>query len=192
MHVWECPCSVLDSRVQDRKKLPRWQHKSRCGQFLERSKRHASTFGLIKNMSTGGLVLAQFHVVYDDWFATFPPTIKPVDLTVPDEWVDLLTFTREKIDDDPDHALPQLADEWLDQREKSEHWRQLQIHNQVRNQLPVPERRQEQVLPVDGDQNAVLLPIQVDDDLDDKEDEPAIVHLHMRQQEGQTGPEGKI
>jgi hypothetical protein len=71
MHVWGCPCYVLDPRVQDGKKLPRWQPKSRRGQFLGRSKKHASTIGQICNLSTGS-VSTQFHVVYDDWFSTLP------------------------------------------------------------------------------------------------------------------------
>jgi hypothetical protein len=37
-HVWGCPCYVLDPKIQDGKKLPRWQPKSRRGQFLGRSK----------------------------------------------------------------------------------------------------------------------------------------------------------
>jgi hypothetical protein len=42
-HVWGCPAYILDPAIQDGKKLPRWQPKSRRGQFLGFSKQHAST-----------------------------------------------------------------------------------------------------------------------------------------------------
>ena len=41
-HVWGCPTYVLDPKIQDGKKISRWQPKSRHGQFLGFSKRHAS------------------------------------------------------------------------------------------------------------------------------------------------------
>ena len=49
MRVWGCPCYVLDPKVQDGNKLPRWVPKARRGQFLGRSRTHASSIGLIKN-----------------------------------------------------------------------------------------------------------------------------------------------
>lgn len=54
-HVWGCPAYVLDPKIQDGKKLPRWEPKSRRGQFLGFSKRHASTIGLIRNPKTGSI-----------------------------------------------------------------------------------------------------------------------------------------
>jgi hypothetical protein len=70
-HVWGCPTYVLDPKIQDGKKLPRWQPKSRRGQFLGFSAKHASTIGLIRNVKTGS-ISPQFHVVYDDAFTTVP------------------------------------------------------------------------------------------------------------------------
>ena len=69
--VWGCPAYVLDPRIQDGKKLPKWQPKSRRGQFLGRSRRHASNIGLIRNLRTGSKT-TQFHVVYDNHFTTIP------------------------------------------------------------------------------------------------------------------------
>jgi hypothetical protein len=37
-HIWGCPTYVLDPKIQDGKKLPRWQPKSRRAQFLGFSK----------------------------------------------------------------------------------------------------------------------------------------------------------
>ena len=45
--VFGCPAYVLDPVIQDGNKLPRWKPKSRRGQFLGRSKSHASDIGLI-------------------------------------------------------------------------------------------------------------------------------------------------
>ena len=60
-HVWGCPCYVLDPKIQDGKKLPRWVPKARRGQFLGRSKIHASSIGLVRNLTTQR-VSSQFHV----------------------------------------------------------------------------------------------------------------------------------
>ncbi len=62
--VWGCPVYVLDPTIQDGQKLPCWKPKSRCGQFLRMSKWHASTIGLVHNLSMGS-ISTQFHVVYN-------------------------------------------------------------------------------------------------------------------------------
>jgi hypothetical protein len=48
--VWGCLVYVLEPTLQDRKKFPRWQPRSKLGQFLGRSKAHASSIGLIWNL----------------------------------------------------------------------------------------------------------------------------------------------
>ena len=50
--VCGCPAYVLDSKVQDGNKLPRWIPKSIKGQFLGRSRTHISSIGLIRNLET--------------------------------------------------------------------------------------------------------------------------------------------
>ena len=99
--VWGCPVYVLDPTLQDGKKLPRWQPRSKVGQFLGRSKEHASSVGLIKNVKTGK-VSSQFHVVYDDHFTTLAVNKKPEDVDLPKEWIDLFIHNREKHFDDAD------------------------------------------------------------------------------------------
>ena len=99
--VWGCPVYVLEPTLQDGKKLPRWQPRSKLGQFLGRSKTHASTVGLIKNVQTGG-VSAQFHVVYDDHYSTRTVNSIPESDDLPKEWIDLFQFAREKHFDDTD------------------------------------------------------------------------------------------
>ena len=53
--VWGCPAYVLDPKVQDGNKLPRWVPKARRGQFMGRAKLHASAIGLIRNLTTGNI-----------------------------------------------------------------------------------------------------------------------------------------
>jgi hypothetical protein len=74
-HIFGCPAYMLDPKIQDGKKLPRWQPKSCCGQFLGFSKQHASTIGLIRNLNTR-LISPQFHVVFDDQFTTIPSQLE--------------------------------------------------------------------------------------------------------------------
>ena len=61
--VFGCPSYVLDPRLQDGNKLPRWNPRSKMGQFLGRSREHSSSVGLIRNLKTGG-VSAQFHYIF--------------------------------------------------------------------------------------------------------------------------------
>jgi hypothetical protein len=68
-HPWGCPVYVLDPRLQDGFKIPRWEPRSRRGIFMGTSSLHASTVGLILNPKTNRLS-PQFHCVYDDYFET--------------------------------------------------------------------------------------------------------------------------
>ena len=63
--TWGCPVFVLDPTLQDGKKLPKFQRRSRMGQNLGFSKEHSSLTGLVRNLRTN-YVSPQFHVVYDE------------------------------------------------------------------------------------------------------------------------------
>jgi hypothetical protein len=71
MHVWGCPVYVLDPKLQDGKKLPKWNPHSHHGQFWGISSEHLSTIGWILNLHTEH-VSPQYHVMYDDLFSTVP------------------------------------------------------------------------------------------------------------------------
>ena len=60
---------MLDPKLQDGKKLPKWDPQTRQGQYLGKSSAHASSVGLIRNLRTG-YISPQFHVVYDNLFQT--------------------------------------------------------------------------------------------------------------------------
>ena len=47
--VFGCPTYVLDPRLQDGKKIPKWEAQARTGMFLGFSDVHSSTVGLVLN-----------------------------------------------------------------------------------------------------------------------------------------------
>lgn len=62
--TWGCPVYVLDSMIQDGKKLPNWSPRTKRAQYLGKSRVHASSIGLIRNLTTG-YISPQFHIIYD-------------------------------------------------------------------------------------------------------------------------------
>eukprot|EP00978_Attheya_sp_CCMP212_P036651 scaffold167905_cov46-Attheya_sp.AAC.2 len=122
-HVWGCPVYVLDPRLQDGKKVPKWQPRSKRGQFLGFSPDHSSTIGLIRNVSTG-YVSPQFHfhVVYDDYFTSVPNAdnggVEAV-VSANVDWESLIESGRERhvemeLDLNGDQInIPELDAAWL-------------------------------------------------------------------------------
>jgi hypothetical protein len=68
-HTFGCPVYVLDPRLQDSKKIPKWKMRSRRGIYLGVSKHHSSTVHLILNPETGA-ISPQYHCIFDDTFST--------------------------------------------------------------------------------------------------------------------------
>ncbi len=68
-HVWGCPSYVLKPKLQNGQKLPKWNHRSRLGQFLGYSDEHSSLVANIRHLKTD-FVSPQYHVVFDDLFKT--------------------------------------------------------------------------------------------------------------------------
>ncbi len=66
-HVWGCPVFVLDPKLQDGKKIPKWYCQARQGQFLDFSDKHSLLVATVRHLTTG-LVNPHFHVVFDDHF----------------------------------------------------------------------------------------------------------------------------
>ena len=69
--VWGCPVWVLNPKLQDAKRIPKWSKRSRLGMYVGPSLEHSSDVGLVLNLDTGA-VSAQYHVVYDETFSTVP------------------------------------------------------------------------------------------------------------------------
>ncbi len=68
-HVWGCPTYVLDAKLQNDQKIPKWNRRSRQGQFLGYSDEHSSMCANIRHLKTG-FVSPQYHCVFDDLFQT--------------------------------------------------------------------------------------------------------------------------
>ncbi len=74
-HVWGCPIYVIDPKLQDGQKIPKWNRWSRLGQFLGFSNTDASLVANVCHLSTGYIYL-QYHLIFDfdDWFEIVPVT----------------------------------------------------------------------------------------------------------------------
>jgi len=112
-HTWGCPAYVLSPRLREGGNVPKWDPRSKRGQFVGYSPLHASSVGMIRNLNTH-YVSPQFHVMYDDFFETVhstegsPPS--------PEIWERLYTFNRSQVDWDIEP--PDLAVEWLSPGER--------------------------------------------------------------------------
>ncbi len=52
-HVWGCPSYVLEPKLQNGQRLPKWNRWSRLGQFLGYSDEHSSLVANIRHLKTG-------------------------------------------------------------------------------------------------------------------------------------------
>ena len=100
-HVWGCPVYVLNKRLQDGMKLPKWTPRSERAIYVGVSPRHSSQVPLVLLPRTGSLT-PQFHVVFDDYFATVGADNASVPDFGSDEWNKLFGQSRFQymIDDD--------------------------------------------------------------------------------------------
>jgi hypothetical protein len=153
LHVFGCPTYVLDPTLQDGKKIPRWQPRSRRSIFVGLSRQHASTIPLVVNNRTLG-ISPQFHSVFDDWFST---VIQDADARTdgpPDSWFNLFTDSRFQYSFDEGDST-QLTDEWLDEAEltyRRSKEREESIKRRVETTFP-PDSEIEHVQPEPQDTN---------------------------------------
>ena len=119
VHVWGCPSYVLDPKLQDGHKIPKFEPRARQGLNLGWSPKHASSVPLVLNLTTGK-VSPQFHIVYDDWFSTVSSMNggeeEPLD---GDTWSNLLMNQRFQVLFDEQDPV-ELDDVWLSEIERIE------------------------------------------------------------------------
>jgi Reverse transcriptase (RNA-dependent DNA polymerase) len=125
--------------VQDGKKIPRWTPRSRHGQYIGLSPRHASTVPLVLNLLTHR-INAQFHCVFDDWFATVDMNPDEIPDFDNDQWTYLFGESHYQYPFDPDDGdIPRLDNEYSDEYYKEVmRKRDQQPHDQPSTQLPPP------------------------------------------------------
>ena len=109
---WGCPVYVLQPKLQNGQKIPKWEPRSRQGQYVGDSPLHASTVGLVRNLKTNN-ISPQYHVVYDSYFET----VHSDSLTPPEVWDELLIFNRYQANFDENEYVPELSNEWLSPEE---------------------------------------------------------------------------
>lgn len=115
-HPFGCPVFVLDPKLQDGNKVPKWETRARQGMFVGFSPIHSSLVPLVLNLSTGKIT-PQFHVIFDDKFQTVLSL--PKGTTIRDEWMNILTFGNDCFLDvdrdntDPQTTLPQEFIDWF-------------------------------------------------------------------------------
>ena len=115
-HVLGCPPYVLDPKLQDGKKLPKWQAQARRGQYLGISPDHSSTIGHILNLRSG-FIGPQYHVIYDDLFSTVS-NAESRGMLEPELngsfWRKLIATGYESLlPEDEDESIPDLHPDWL-------------------------------------------------------------------------------
>lgn len=120
-HVFGCPVYVLDPKVQQGKKLPRWQPRSRRGIFVGYSPHHSSDVPLVLNVQTGSITSPQYHVVFDDTFAMVISVSESEE--PPDFWTEILLNDFGHYIPLDDDVNPELNDDWLTPPELEKNWR---------------------------------------------------------------------
>jgi len=119
LHVWGCPSYVLEPKLQDGHKIPKFDPRARRALHLGLSPRHASTAPLVLNLDTGN-VSPQFHVVFDDWFSTVDSSEQSSTDNLDDaQWTQLFMDERFVTYFDGEDPV-ELDDEWLSEQERLE------------------------------------------------------------------------
>ena len=85
LHVWGCPCHVLDNSLADAKKIPRWKARSERCACVGVSPKHGHQVPHVLSLDTGW-ISPQCHVVCDDWFQTVSATDHALPNFDDDEW----------------------------------------------------------------------------------------------------------
>ena len=135
LHVWGAPCYVLEPKLLDGHKIPKFNPRSRRGLHLGWSPKHAASVPLVLNLSTGH-VSPQFQVVFDDWFTTVTTEDKDEDDSIESpEWANLLLNQRIQVHfDAADDVM--LDDQWLTQIERLERHEKATARVRASNLLP--------------------------------------------------------
>ena len=95
-HTFGCPAYVLDARLCNGSRVPKWNPRSRRGIYLGMSPEHASNVALIYNPDTG-FVSPQYHVVFDDEFTSVKSSPSIDMKTI---WSQLFSTNRDMPPDD--------------------------------------------------------------------------------------------
>jgi hypothetical protein len=107
---------VLDKTLGDGKKIPKWKPQSKQAVYMGNSPKHSSTVPLVLNPETGAIT-AQFHVVFDDWFATVAASESDLPDLQSKEWTRMFGDTTH-IDVSEDDELEAIVDDYIIQSDR--------------------------------------------------------------------------
>lgn len=106
LHVWGSPTYLLDKRIADGKKIPRWQAKSERVVFVGISTKHLSSTPQVLNPRTR-TITTPYHVVFDDWFATVGSSPQELPNFQTLEWDRMFGDSEYQYVEDKSWAQPQ-------------------------------------------------------------------------------------
>ena len=113
LHVWGCPVYVLDKKIANGMKIPKWAPRSNRFIYMGTSDKHSSTVPLVLNPNTG-VISPQFHVVVDEWFATIAQSSGELPDFTDDKWTKMFGenqlhyLTDDDEDDNEQYVPPQM------------------------------------------------------------------------------------
>ena len=137
-HVWGCPVYVLNKKLQDGMKLPKWEPRSQRYIYMGMSPKHAASVPLVLNVQTGAIT-PQYHVVFDDWFATVSDNAAPIPDFQSNEWNKLFgDSTFQYVDDDDEKQTDAVDAEDERQHARMQSLYERQFTHQTPLQVPPP------------------------------------------------------
>ncbi len=177
-HVWGCPVFVLEAKLQNDQKLPKWNQWAKMGQFVGFSDKHSSLVANVRHLSTN-FISPQFQVVFDDLFETVNRTDvdKPVIKSICQDLFQLNRdcFAEEELDKVGNiiYQPPPLHEVWLDKAGQWQgnkdciwqwHWNDnlMRDRNQAVQQIVPPPVTTD----TDADDNPSMLPVSDDGSID--------------------------
>ena len=169
--VWASLCYILDPKIVEGKKIPKWDPRSRQGNFMGYSKEHASNAGVILNLQIG-FMSVQYHVLHGDTFMSVAGVDENQQQATLDsvDWQSIIQlqggseihYDEADIDFVPDH----LDDDWLTPDEIQE--KQEQRRSRQRNQVHLRQGRHPDLNRKDNeDDDAIIINNDDNDDAGD-------------------------
>jgi hypothetical protein len=101
LQVWGAPTYLLDKKMQDGKKLPRWKPRSRRTMFVGLSDMHASMVPLVLDLMSKAIT-AQYHVLFDSRFSTISVDVDHEINPLTPPWSNLFGESEFQFVFDPD------------------------------------------------------------------------------------------
>ena len=114
IQVFGCPVYVLDKKLSGGMKIPQWKAWTEQYMYMGRSEQHAGSAPLVLNLRTGNII-AQWNVVFDNWFTTVATSVEDLPDFQLDEWKNMFGYNRLQpyhFDDQDDTKKEDTLQDW--------------------------------------------------------------------------------